>query len=218
MKVRKKTATLLIAIFMMSTLAVIPVLAKPSSFKASYFSTQFQWRAMKNSFGTWTVIHRSPTSDNYKLTGNALHTKITYSPSVIGERGTSAVYVYDKNSDHWILNEGKTSYIYSNLYAHYRVTNYFRGYMEFTATPTPNTFKKGVLCQWIYVMKPQNEPVQSFIPNAVWDPVMNAWLVGFSLYLYDNQQPIPQHPTPPLGPLPIFPRPIPANNYNPLGL
>jgi hypothetical protein len=48
---------------------------------------------------------------------------------------------------------------------------------------------------------------------AHWDEKVGAWLVGFSIYLWD---PTPQSYTTPF-PDP-FPEPVPANVYNPLNL
>ena len=51
------------------------------------------------------------------------------------------------------------------------------------------------------------------LPYAQWDNKVGAWLVGFSIYLWDTapQAYTTAFPDP-------FPEPVPASNYNPLGL
>jgi len=221
MKLKMKTmTTLLIAIFMISTIAVIvPITAKPPTSRINYIQTQFQWRGHMNQFGSWTyppMVGGSGT--DVRLTEDVLHCWMGYSPDVFGKpRGMSHVYV-DDGTGHWVLHEGKMSYMYPKIYGSYRAVNYFRGYMEFSGTPSTSTFVRGALYQWCYIMKPQKEPVKDVLPYAEWDPVMNAWLVGFSVYIQDPLTPSPPHSLAFPGPLTSFPRPIPANNFNPLGL
>lgn len=205
---------------------VIPVMAvKPTYDEVVYYQTQFQWRGCNENsypwfgraFGAWSNTPVPGLSSSHmRLTGNVLHSYFEYSPVVSNPVGMPHVFVYD-GASHWILHEGETGYSYPPYYGPYALVNYFRGYVEFSDTPSPATFVKGVLYQWVYVMEPQTEPVQSAMEHAVWDPVMNAWLVGFSVYL--------QYPTS-SPPIPVaftwtissLPRPVPANIYNPLNL
>ncbi len=186
-------------------------MAKPESLEVTYDQKQYQWRAMYESHGDWTsVSDSSSVSETFTRTGNVLHGIITYSPHVEEETGTSNVYVQNKKSGDWILREGKITYLYQPLYGPYTAVNYFRGYIRFDSS---SIFEQGVLYQWIYVYEPQSEQVQNVIPYAVWDPVMNAWLVGFSIYLQDAN-PVSDE----IGFPDPFPLPIPAKNYNPLDL
>ncbi len=204
---------------MISTLAlIVPIMAKPPTFSITYYQTQFQWRGNVGSFGSWTAYPKGGSGTDVRLTGDVLHCWMEYSPDVFGKpRGMSHVFV-DNGTGHWILHEGKMSYMYPPIYGSYRAVNYFRGYMEFSGTPSTSTFVRGALYQWCYILKPQKEPVTNQIPDAEWDPEMNAWLVGFSVYIQDPSIPSPPHTLTFPGPLTAFPRPVPANNDNPLGL
>jgi len=207
---------MLIAISMM--ILVIPVMAKPPTYEITYYQTQFQWRGYNEAFGDWTAYPEGGDHTDVRLTEDVLHCWMEYTPNVWGKpRGMSHIYVNDGN-DHWTLHDGKMSYRYDKLYGPYRAVNYFRGYMEFSGTPSTSTFVRGALYQWIYVMEPQNEPVDDEISGAVFCPVMKAWLVGFSVYIQDPQKPTTPHTLDFPGPLTAFPRPVPANNDNPLDL
>jgi len=222
-KLRKKTtATLLAAIFMISVMAlIIPAMAKSEPFTINYYQTQFQWRGNKNAFGSWTYANMEGWTDSeYTPTGNVLHTYIEYSPLVEDLTGESNVYVKNKKSGDWILREGKITYKYEPGYGPYTVVNFFRGYMDFDGIPSEQTFTKGVFYQWVYLFAPESEEVQirEHIDYAVWDPVMEGWLIGFSIYYQDPQIPSAQHSIAFPGPLADFPRPVPAKIYNHLDL
>ena len=215
MKFRKKmTAILLTAISMM--ILVIPVMAKPQSITVSFNQAQYQWRA-NAPYGSWTVAgtyQNYATSETYKLTGNVLHTYWTYQPDVDDERGAPTVYTYNNKEDLWIEKEGRVSYIYEPIYGEYRAYNFFRGYLDFDGDPSQSTFIHGVAYQWIYIYAPADDAgVTEILPYAQWDSTVEAWLVGFSIYLWD---PDPQTYTTPF-PDPMI-QPIPANNYNHLDL
>ncbi len=202
----RTTATLLIAISMM--ILVIPVMAKPQPIPVTITQKQFQWRAKYAPLGVWTYVSGLSTfTDTLTLTGKVLHGSITYSPPVMAVTGQSNVYIQNKIGD-WVLREGTITYTYAPLYLSYTAVNYFRGYMDLSG-PLNSPFVKGMLYQWIYVYQPHT-PTLPGLPNAVWDPVMNAWLVGFSIYLQGSS----------ITTLPFttLPPPVPANIYNPLGL
>jgi len=91
--------------------------------------------------------------------------------------------------------------------------NYFRGYVKFTGTPSDSNFVHGVAYQWAYLMAPQE--VIPALPYAQWDDTIGAWLVGFSIYLWDPVPPSTPYDVPFPDP---FIEPVPASNYNPLGL
>ncbi len=212
-KYRKKTtATLLIAIFLLSTIAVIvPAMAKPQSITISFNQAQFQWRASAE-FGDWSYIDLDySTSETYKLTGNVLHTSWSYSPDVTDLTGTSTVYVNDKKTGLWIEREGQVSYKYEPLYGDYTIVNFFRGFLDFgELAPSDDSFEHGVAYQWVYIYAPEDDTgVTEILPHAQWDSKVGAWLVGFSVYLWDQDPPSYEldFPDP-------FPKPFPTNIYN----
>jgi hypothetical protein len=216
---RSKAIGLLLSVLFLAVTFTVPVLAKPTPLIVPFNQAQFQWRALAL-YGDWSYVYQNyATSGEYLLTGKVLHASWSYSPIVSDERGASTVYVYDKKSDRYIEHEGKVSYMYPPLYGDYRAVNYFRGYLEFDGTPAEDNFEHGVAYQWVYIHTSEDDTgVTAILPYAQWDEKMNAWLVGFSIYLwdtgiqtYDDLSPFedPAFPDP-------FIEPIPANNYNPL--
>ena len=192
--------------------------AQPTTFTVPHNQAQFQWRGI-SAFGDWTPGYSYQTyltSSDFILTGNVLHTAWSYSPLVTDLAGQSTVYVYDKKSGVWIEKEGTVSYKYVPGYGDYPIANYFRGYLRFNGTPGEDSFGHGVAYQWVYLLAPQDATLTA--PNtqyAQWDETMGAWLVGFSIYLWDTTTPSTPYdiefPEP-------FIEPVPASNYNPLGL
>jgi len=195
----------------------MPVMAPQTPFTVNYNQAQFQWRtpAWGGPFGAWSSTYQNwATSCDFTLTGNVLHTSISYSPSVTDLQGDSTVYVFNKKageSGRWIQHEGTISY--TSPYSGLPITEYWRGYLEFDGTPRVSSFKHGVGYQWGYVYGVDEATVKAKYPYAVWDSVMQAWLVGFSIYLWDNgtQSYITSFPDP-------FIEPVPASDYNPLNL
>ena len=214
MKLREKTtATLLIAIFMVSTLAVIiPVMAK-EKIEVDTLQTQFQWRSNEGQIGEWYDIfwNRNYGPSEYDRSGNVLHTEISYMPTVTEEEGTSMVYVYNKKLGHWIMHEGTIGYVscYSGLW----ITEYWKGYLDFDREePSSDTFVQGVQYQWGYVFGYDENTPPPFYGDAIWDETVGAWLLGMSIYV---QRPLDS----PYGVNVPFPdpfiEPVPKNNYNP---
>lgn len=200
---------------------MVPAMAKPESFTLDYYQTQFQWRGNLNGFGSWTFTNMEGwTNSEYTHTGNVLHTYIEYSPVVEDLTGESNIYVHNKKTDLWILREGKVTYKYEPGYGPYTVVNFFRGFMNFSESPSQETFTKGVFYQWVYLFAPESEEeqIREYIDYAVWDPVMEGWLIGFSIYYQDPEIPSTSHAIIFPGPLTNFPRPVPAKNYDPLEL
>jgi hypothetical protein len=122
--------------------------------------------------------------------------------------------MYDKKSELWIEKEGQVHYRYPPGYGDHIVVNYFRGYLDFGGNPPSDaTFEHGAAYQWVYLLAPQNAELSgAYTANAVWDDSVNAWLVGFSIYLWDSgpqTYSIP-FPDPLIGP-------FPAKDYNPFG-
>jgi hypothetical protein len=203
-------AMLLVAAFL-----VAPVMAKTTSLTVNLNQAQFQWRGSVD-FGDWSYSYLTfATSSDYTLTGNVLHTEWSYSPPVTDVHGQSTVYVYDKSAEVWIEHEGQVSYVYVAGYGDTPVANFFRGYLDFGGNaPSDATFVHGVAYQWIYLYLPSTATLTgSYTQHAVWDEKVNAWLVGFSIYLWDRTPQAYNIPFP--NP---FIEPVPANNYNPLGL
>lgn len=193
---------------------MVTVMAKPKPLTIQMKQAQFQWRTTDwgGPIGDWSMIDQNyETSWDFRLTGNVLHTTISYAPSVTNEEGTSMVYVYNKKSGLWIQHEGTISY--TSPYSELTITEYWRGYLEFHDAPSEEAFEHGVGYQWGYVYGVDEETVKAKYPHAVWDEIMGAWLVGFSVYLWDPVGPTQEYdidfPEP-------FIEPVPANNYNPL--
>jgi hypothetical protein len=213
-----KTTLILLPLFVL--MLVAPVMAKPTDIHVPWLQAQFQWRAPAwgGPFGSWSSVyqnyHTTGEEDVFTLTGNVLHETFTYDPSVTDLRGASTVYVYSKAEGKWIQHEGTISY--TSPYSQLPITEYWRGYLEFGDTPSKESFLHGVSYQWSYVYGVDEATVKAKYPNAVWDYTKNAWLVGFSIYIYDSLTGLPQaYATPFPSP---FIEPTPASNYNPLGL
>jgi len=210
----KKKIVILGLVMLVLLLLVAPVAAlaaKPATFDVEYNQTQFQWRANRGQvFGEWWQIYQnSPSSSEFRLTGNVLHSAYTYSPAVTDLDGESTVYVYNKKADSWIEKEGTVSYRYEPLYGEYPIVNYWRGYLKFDGTPSADSFVHGVAYQWAYLLAPQD--MSSPLPYSIWCDTMCAWLVGFSIYLWDTDTQSYNVPFPD-----PFMAPVPASNYNPV--
>jgi len=219
----------LILLPILALMLVVPVVAqpnsnpsstlasKPASLTVSFNQAQFQWRGVSD-FGAWTPGYsylEYATSSDFNLTGNVLHTSISYSPDVEDLRGNSTVYVYDKSAGFWVEKEGRVSYMYVPGYGDYQVVNFWRGYLDFGGeAPSTETLVHGVGYQWVYVLAPEDAVLTA--PNtayAQWDAKVGAWLVGFSIYLWDAAPGTYDIPFPD-----PFVEPVPANNFNPLDL
>jgi hypothetical protein len=210
----KKTLGLSVLFLSLTVMLTVPVMAKPTTFTVNYYQAQFQWRAW-SPFGSWSYTYQNyATSSNFTLTGKVLHSSWSYSPDVTNLEGASTVYVYDRKNGLWIEHEGTITYNYEPYYGEYAVTNYFRGYIKFDGAPTADSFAHGVAYQWVYIYAPEDDTgVTNLLPNAQWDEVMQAWLIGFSVYLWDTGTQSYNVLFPEL-----FIEPVPANNYNPLDL
>ena len=209
----KKIAILLVALVLLLSSSSVAFAAKPVTFEVPYNQAQFQWRAWNPMpTSTWAPLYQnSPSSSEFRLTGNVLHAAYTYSPAVTDLQGESTVYVYDKKLDLWIEKEGTVSYKYEPYYGDYPIVNYWRGYLKFDGTPSADSFEHGVAYQWAYLMAPQE--VTPSLPYAIWCDTMDAWLVGFSIYLWDPDTQSYEVPFPD-----PFMAPVPASNYDPLEL
>ena len=210
----KVITTIMATVFLMSIIMVAtPVSAKPQTFTVPIKQAQFQWRAwnpMPTEGSSWTELYQNnPTTIDCKLSGNVIHTYYTYSPSVSDLEGEQTIYVYDKKSSHWIEREGIVSYKYLPYYGDYVVANYWRGYLDFDGVPSQTNFIHGVAYQWCYVYAPEDAVLPITYP--VWDDIMGAWLVGYSIYLWDADT-ATQSYTMNFH----FVEPVPASNYNPL--
>jgi len=192
----KKLFLGIIAVMLLSIGTVFA--AKPSTFSINWNQAQFQWRAFGGPFGDWSSIYQNvliTDNDPYTLQGNSLHTTITFSPIVTNVQGASTNYVYDKSSGLWIQHEGTITYDIPNYYCSGSdavctgpYVTYWRGYLNFGGNiPSDANFVHGVQYQWIYYYSSQDDAtVQANLPNAVWDSKVGAWLIGFSVYLWDK--------------------------------
>lgn len=205
-------------VLLLSLAFVVPSYAKPTVFTMPYNQAQFQWCALFSAIGDWSPgasYQNFATSSDFSLTGNVLHTSITYSPSVTDLQGASTVYVFDASTGLWIQHEGTISY--TSPYSGLPITEYWRGYLKFSDVPSELTFVHGVGYQWGYVFLPESDSatVLATYPYATWDSTVGGWLLGFSIYLWDptsfTQSYTTAFPSP-------FIEPVPANNFNPLGL
>jgi hypothetical protein len=203
---------LVIGVFLLLSFCILPVYAQTTEVTLGYKQAQFQWRGSAP-FGAWSSIYQNDnTESDYVLTGKALHTAWSYSPLVENLTGQSTVYKYDKKSELWIEKEGQVHYEYPPGYGDYIVANYFRGYLDFGGDPPSNaSFEHGVAYQWVYLLAPEDAVLSgSSTQYARWDDKVGAWLVGFSIYLWDSgtQAYAIPFPDPFIGP-------IPAKDYNP---
>lgn len=151
--------------------------------------------------------------------GNTIHTEITYQPGVSEEEGTSMTWVYNKAEEVYILHEGTVKYLspYSSLW----ITEYWKGYLSFDAN---GDFEHGIAYQWGYHYG--DDPTW-YYTYAIWDETMEAWLLGFSIYIWDadgfDQKTAYFHYDSALNKwVPnqdyVQIEPVPKNNYNPLDL
>ncbi len=203
---------LVIGVFLLLAFCILPVHAETTPLTLQHNQAQFQWRGIVP-FGAWSAIYPvSSEPSDYLLTGKVLHSAWDYSPFVDDQTGAPTVYKYDKKSELWIEKEGQVTYKYPAGYGDYTAVNFFRGYLDFDGeTPSDATFEHGVAYQWAYLLAPQT--VTPSLQYAIWDNTMDAWLVGFSVYLWDttSQSYSMSFPDP-------FIEPVPASNYNPLDL
>jgi hypothetical protein len=222
----KVITTLMIMLFLASiVLVAFPVSAKPQEFTVSFNQARFRWRARFGLFGDWrdnaAPTQNAPTSYVFTLTGKVLHTDLpveAYRPDT-EPLGVSTVYVYDAEAGVWIQKEGTLEWI-SAQSPYLPITQYSRGYLEFNGAPSSSTFVHGVRCVWAYVYGYDEATVKGTYPYAVWDSTMDAWWIAFAILLfdtgaqsYDTSAPYtnPAFPSP-------FIEPVPASNYNPMGL
>jgi len=211
----------LVALSLLAVLVVtaMPVTAPPTTFTVPYHQAQFQWRTAPwgGPMGAWSYVYQNwATSDDYTLKGNVLNMSISYLPSVTNLQGASTIYV-KYNATVWIQHEGTISY--TSPYSSLTITEYWRGYLSFSGVPSASTFVHGVGYQWGYVYGVDGATVLASYPYAVWDNVMQAWLVGFSIYLWDSGPQTYSVLPPYYPPFPSpFIEPVPASNYNPLNL
>ena len=200
-------------------LAVVPETFAPATFTLSYCTSAFSWRAGGSGsgpFGSWTHAYRVIfESRECTLAGNSLHITVTVS-SLRGEpKGEPLVYTFNNTIGLWIMHEGMATYMYPPRYGPYTATNYFRGYLKFNGDPSATTLVHGVEYEWIYIYVPRNQEasVKTVLPHARWDEMMQAWLVGFTVYIYDSTTPNPPYNIPFQ-----FVEPIQPSDHNPLNL
>jgi len=206
-KMRLKSALVAVSLLAVLLATATPVMANPTPFTVPIKQTQFQCR-LWNPPG-WSYSYQNwPTTMDLTLTAHTLHGIISYAPDVTNEEGTSTVYTYDRGCERWIHHEGTISY--TSPYSGLTVTEYWRGYLKFNGAPSDTSFVHGVGYQWGYVY---GDDPRWYYSYAVWDETMGAWLLGFSIYLWDpatyTQNYAITFPDP-------FIEPVSASNYNPL--
>lgn len=182
------------------------VIAQPEALTIQIHQAQFQCRLWDPP--GWRYIYQNyDTEMDLSLTGNVLHAVISYQPAVTEEEGTSMVYVYSKNEGVWILHEGTIKY--TSPYSGLTITEYWRGYLEFDED---TSFQHGVGYQWGFIY---GEDPRWYYTHAVWDETMGAWLLGFSIYMWDPVSETQNYDIPFPEP---FIEPVPSSDYNPLDL
>ncbi len=223
----KTRATIMISLILAVTL-IAPVSAKPEQMTVPIHQVQLQCRRWDPAGWRYWYWNYDETLEIVK-TGNVMHTEVSYKPAVSEEEGTSMVWVYNKKADRWILKEGTVKYLspYSGLW----IEEHWRGYMEFDED---GEFVHGVAYQWGYHYG--SDPTW-YYSHAVWDDTVGAWLLGFSVYIWDPDD-VSQHvyftgsppqdlsyhsytsanpQYPPEQPYTMI-EPVPANEYNPYDL
>jgi hypothetical protein len=196
---------------------------KPSTFTVSYNQTRFRWAARDNQpIGDWTNVLQSKTKYVFTLTGNVLQTVIPLeTPPKPGTYplGNSTFYVYDHKAGVWIQKENILVYTSSNA-PYFVLTMYHCGYLKFSGAPSNSTFVHGVMYRWAYVYGVDYATVKAAVPQAVWDSKMGASLLAFAVLLWDkapqNYDTVAPYTNPAFPS--TFIEPVPASNYNPLGL
>lgn len=216
MKTKLITTTM---IMLFALMLAVPVMATtPTSVTLLYKRTYFRWYAAAagSPFGGWSGtipwFQNLLDSRSFTLAGNRLSTTFLYA---LPEQptGASTVYIYNKASDLWIQHEGTMNYTTVSLGL--PITEYWRGYLKFSGTPSAESFVHSVAYRWGYVYGVDETTVKAAYPYAVWDTTMGAWLLEFDIYLWDPITYTQSYTTPFPSP---FIEPVPANNYNPLGL
>lgn len=215
----KEILVLLLVLLVLAS--VVSVMAKPITFSIPMKQALFQWRSCDGSFGDWTDTYQNHDTtgneDVFTNTGNVIHVTPSWSPAVTNERGTSTSYEFNKPSNLWIQREGTMQYKLLDCYGDFEVRSFWIGYINFGGNvPSAENFIHGVNYQWIYIFRPHSDTsVTNANPNALWDDRVNAWLVGFSIYVYDSlggtQGYSIEFPYP-------FLEPLPASIYNPLAI
>lgn len=213
MKTKLITTTMIMLFALMLTMPVMAT--KPTQVALSYKRTHFRWWGDGgSSFGSWSSpvpwYNNALDAKQLTLAGNTLHTTFSYSIPVIG---ASTVYVYDKVSGLWILHEGTITYSSPNTGL--PITEYWRGYLEFSGIPSTASFVHGVAYRWGYIYGVDETTVIASYPYAVWDATIGAWLVEFDILLWDPTSYIQSYASPFPSP---FIEPVSASNYNPLNL
>lgn len=207
-------------IMLFALMLTVPAMAtRPTTFTVAYKRTFFRWTSSTtagSSFGNWTSpvpwFQNLNDARNFTLAGNKLNTTFVYALPV-QPTGASTVYVYDKASDLWIQHEGTMKYTLQT--SGLPITEYWRGYLNFSGTPGTETFVHSVAYRWAYIYGVTETTVKAWLPHAVWDTKMGAWLIEFDIYLWDPTTITQSYTTPFPSP---FIEPVPASNYNPLPL
>lgn len=213
---RETTLGFAIVVMLLTT---VPGTFAPATFTLGYCGSVFSWRAGGSGsgpFGSWTQVYRVfLESRECILAGNSLHITTAITGARGEPKGEPSVCIFNKTIGLWIMHEGMVTYKYPPRYGAYTVTNYFRGYFKFNGDPSTTTFLHGVEYQWIYIFVPhdQEASVTAVLPHSRWDEVMQAWLVGFTVYIFD-----PSVPNPPYNVQFQFVEHVPAGNCNPLNL
>ena len=199
------------------TATVTPKFTSPSTstFTLKENDSDFLWTSVKQfyapaaPFGTWSATPSgcydqpvpgtgicSNTPDGYANLGNSmdlgpitvngttLTTSILQSPGT-NVAGNKLIFVNNNNGGVWVLMPNILNYVNSGNFS---ITEYWRGFLKFSGTPTSTSFKNGMLVQWDYVNAPQSASaaVQARYPDAAYDSSAGAWLIGFNIYLLNS--------------------------------
>ena len=201
----KVIAAMMITLFSASmTTIAVPVSAAPTEFTLTCHMVFSEWDAggsFASPFGDW--------SRSYPPGIFSFVTMFTVTKNVLRYAWAPTVFVNDKKSGFWVEHGGPYSFTEWGL----EIVGYSRGYFSFSGTPSNATFQHGVEYGWGFVYGVDEATVKASCPYTVWDETMGAWLVYFNVILYDST------PTAYTLPFPSpFMEPVPASDYNPLGL
>ncbi len=136
-----------------------------------------------SSSGTYANLYPSQDFAPFAFKGNAIITSIVYYNN---DQAGNNIITFEPNgsSGRWTMLPNKLSLTENGM----PVSEYWRGNLTFSGTPSMANFTGGMLVQWDYInASASNTMVTQYFPDAVYDQSMNAWLIGFNIYMIENK-------------------------------